>query len=66
MKIKEKELEKLIKENNIEVEILDSGIAEGTIETFVEKYITMRQIPLLADGRPISGYRSINEGRFRN
>jgi len=66
MKIEGKKLEKLIKENNIEIEILAPGTAEGTIETSFEKYITMMEIPLLPDGRPIRGYRSINEGRFKN
>ena len=64
MKIEEKKLEKLIKENNIEVETLPLGIAEGAIETSFEKYFTMKQIPLLIDGSPVKGYRSINDGRF--
>ena len=62
MIIEEKELEKLMKEQDIKVEVLPPGIAIGAIETVIEKYVRMRRIPLRVDGRPIKGYRAMNEG----
>lgn len=56
METEEKELEKLIKEQNIKVEILPPGIAIGAIETPIEKYVRMKRTSFYVDGRTLRDY----------